>query len=244
VATNYSPKISTDGLALCLDPANPKCFTPGETTCRNLVTEGVVTGASGTPGSGSHSPNSSNFPSFSSQNVGVFDFAGGKGMNCEEDLGGSTGELTLILCFYRSNSSGTDYFTDARNDGGQWFLSNYSGENINYTNDLRYNFDASYNPASSDFINHWFHMAVTSDGNGSLLYLNGYEISSHPKYRNSYVSTTSLDEALGRNFRIGTRYTTSGQWVGLMGPIYAYKRKMSAEEIYQNFSGLRNRYGI
>lgn len=244
MATNYSPKISKENLVLCLDPANSRCFTPGQNTCNNLVTGGLVTGANGTPGGGTHTPNASNFPSYNSQNGGVFDFAGGKGMNCEEDLGQSTGELTLILCFYKSNGSGTDYFTDARNNGGTWFLSNYSGENINYTNDLRYNFDSSYNPNSPDFINQWFHMAVTSDSNGSLLFLNGYEISTHPKYRNSYVSTSSLDEALGRNFRIGTRYTTSGQWNGLMGPIYAYKRKLSAEEIYQHFNALRNRYGI
>jgi hypothetical protein len=236
------PKIVTDGLILAVDAGNPKCLTPGNTFGKNLITGGDLTGASGTPSSGTHTPNSANFPAYNSTNGGVFDFAGGRGINCDEDLG-SHSVVTLIMWFYK-NSSGTHYFTDARNDGGQWFLSNYSGENINYTDAMRYNFDATYNASNSDFLNNWIHMAVVSDGGGSLLYLNGYEISSHPTFRTSYVSNGSIDEDLGKNFRIGTRYTTSAEWTGLFGPIYIYERALSAEEVYQSFNAQRERFGL
>lgn len=242
MATNYSPKIVTDQLVLCLDPANSKCFNSGETVCRNLVTGNLVTGASGSPGSGTHTPNTSNFPSYNSVNGGVFDFAGGKGMNCEENLG-STSELTLIMCFYK-NATVQQYIVDARNNGGSWFFANYNGKNINCHESLSYNFDATYNGGSTDFINQWIHMAITSDSSGSAIYLNGYEISSHPTYRNTYVASNSINENLGKNFRIGTRYTDSSKWTGFMGPIYAYKKRMTDNEIYQNFSALRGRYGI
>ena len=240
MATNYNPRVVTDGLVLCLDAGNTKCFNSGDTACKNLVTGGLVTGASGSPGSGTHTPNSANFPSYSSINGGVFNFSGGKGMNCEEDLGSHT-ELSLSMWFYKS-SSAVEYFTDARNDGGQWFLSNYSGENINYTDALRYNFDAAYNASNSDFIGQWHHMVVTSNSTRSYLYLDGYEISVHPKYRTSYVSTTSINENLGKNFRIGTRYTTSAQWTGYMGQILIYNRALTAQEIQQNYNATKSRF--
>jgi hypothetical protein len=236
------PEIANDGLIFHIDAANEKCFSSGQTSCINLATGGLVTGANGTPGAGTPSPNPAYFPAYNSINGGVFDFAGGRGMNCDENLGSHTA-LTLCMWFYKT-STATEYFSDARNNGGQWFLSNYSGENINYTDAMRYNFSPSYNSSGPGFINQWFHMAVTSDPTRSYLYLNSYEISVHPVYRTSYVSTTSIDEDLGRNFRIGTRYTTSSPWTGLMGPISIYNRALSASEVQQNFNALRGRYGL
>lgn len=239
---NHSPRINTDGLILYLDPANTRCFIPGETTCTNLITGGLVTGANGTPNAGTHIPNPNYFPVHSPNYSGVFDFTGGKGMNCEEDLGAHT-ELSLVLWFYK-NSSAAQYFTDARNNGGQWFLSNYSNVNINYAETLRYNFDASYNSSSTNFLNQWHHMVAVSDSIRSYLYLDGYEISSHPTYRTSYVSTTSINENLGKNFRIGTRYSTIASWTGLMGPILAYNRVLNSAEVKQSFDAIRSRFGI
>jgi len=232
----------TFGLVLHLDPADPQCFQGGQTTCRNLVTNGLVTGASGTPGSGGHTPNPSNFPAYSSNNGGIFDFTGGKGMNCEEDLGSHT-EFSLSMWFYKT-SAGIEYFTDARNNGGEWFLSNYTGKNINYTEQMSYNFDSTYNASNTDFLNNWHYMVVTSDNSRSYLYLDGHEISVHPKYRRSYVTNASVDEDLGKNFRIGTRFTTSNPWTGYMGQIAIYNRVLTAAEITQNFGAFRLRYGI
>lgn len=231
---SYLPDIVRDGLVLYLDAANPECFSQGATSCVNLVSGGFVTGASGTPGAGVHSPNPGNFPSYNSQNGGVFDFSGGKGMNCEENLGYRT-ETTLIIYFYKT-SSATEYFSDARNNGGQWFLSNYTNDNINYTEALTYNFNGSYDAANPNFLNKWFYMAVTSDNTSSKLYLNGQLITGG--------SRTSIDEDFGVNFRIGTRYTTSSQWTGLMGPILAYSRVLSAAEIQQNFNVFKGRFGL
>ena len=242
MALAHSPRIVTDGIIFHIDAGNPKCFQSGSTTCTNLITGGLVTGASGGPGTGVHTPNPANFPLYSSNNGGIFNFSGGKGMNCEEDLGFHT-QLSLSIWFYKT-SAGTEYFTDGRNNGGQWFLSNYLSRNINYTSAMQYNFDEVYNASNTDFMNNWHHMVVTSDVSRSYLYLDGYEVSVHPTYRTSYVSTTSIDEDLGKNFRIGTRYTTSGQWTGYMGPITIYNRVLTAEEIQQNFNALKGRYGI
>jgi hypothetical protein len=235
MASYTGPNIVENGLILALDAGNTKCFTPGQTTCKNMITGGDVTGASGTPGSGAHTSNAGNFPAYNSINGGVFDFAGGKGMNCNENLG-STSTRTLMMWFYKNSSAG-QYFSDARNNGGQWFLSNYSGENINYTDALRYNYGGAYNASHPDFLNKWICMTVTSDNSGSKLYLNGFEVG-------SYVSQNSIDEDFGRNFRIGTRYTTSSQWTGYFGPILAYNRVISPAEVLQNFNSQKSRFGL
>jgi hypothetical protein len=233
MAGSTGPDIVTDGLVLSLDAANKKCFTPGNTICNNIITGGSVTGANGSPSSGAHTPSPSNFPSYNSTNGGVFDFVGGKGMNFEEDLGFTT-TRTLIMWFYK-NTGDVQYFSDARNDGGRWFFANYQNHNITYTHLLRYNFGGSYNASHPDFINKWHCMVVTSDNTESRLYLAGTEV-------DSYVSQTSIDEDFGKNFRIGTRYTTSHQWTGYFGPILAYNRVLTDSEILNYYNQTKSRF--
>lgn len=234
MAIGYGSSIVRDGLILHLDAANPKCFTDGEVTCNNLITGGLVTGANGNPGSGAHTPNNANFPSYNSESGGVFDFAGGRGMNIEENLGNHN-KFSIEIWYYR-NSGATQYITDGRNNGGQWFLSNYSGANINYTNAATYNFDTGYNTSNPDFINRWQHMVITSDSTGSRLYIDGTQ--------RTLVASSSVDEDLGVNFRIGTRYTTSSPWTGKMGPIKVYDRVLGANDVIQNFQAVKGRFGL
>ena len=245
----YNPSVPMGDLVFAIDAANPKCqFVPGSTTCKNIMSGGNVSGASGDPRADAHTPNSSNFPEYNASYTGaktpVFDFSGGRGMNVDEDLGSSNGGLTISMWIYK-NSSGVQYFTDGRANGGQWFLSNYSGENINFTNALTYNFDATLDTSAPEFINRWMHMCVTSGAGGHLIYLNGYEISVNPYgYRTSYVSQNAIDLDLGRNYRIGTRYTTSTEWTGAMGPIHIWKRQLTSAEVKQTFDAHKNRFDL
>jgi len=231
---NQQPRAVTDDLIFCIDAANPKCFNTGETTAKDLVQGFELTGANGTPGNGTHTPNTANFPAFNGLNGGIFDFDGGKGMNVEGDLGLHTSQS--ISMWYYKNSGGTQYFTDGRNDNGTWFLSNYISNNFNYNSQLTYNFDVSYNGSNSDFINRWQHMVVTSDSSGSQIYVDGT--------KRTAINDNSYTENLGKNFRIGTRYTTSAQWTGYMGPIHIYNRVLSDEEAAQNFNAFKGRFAI
>ena len=234
MATAYNPKIVTDSLIFCIDAAHPRCFQSGQTTATDLVQGFNCSGASGTPSSGTHTPNTSNFPAYSSANGGVFDFNGGRGINIDGDLGSTTAS-SISMWFYK-NSNGVQYFTDGRNNGGQWFLSNYTSFNYNWHNTLLYNYDETYNASATEFLNKWIYMVTVSDSTGSKLYLNGQEISSS--------SETSADEDFGINYRIGTRYTTSSQWTGLMGPIHFYNKRLTAEEVSQNYNATKSRFEI
>jgi len=231
---NQQPRAVTDGLIFCIDAANPKCFNTGETTAKDLVQGFELTGANGTPGNGTHTPNTANFPAFNGLNGGIFDFDGGKGMNVEGDLGSHTSHS--ISMWYYKNNTDVEYFTDARNDGGTWFLSNYTSKNINYNDKLTYNFDTGYFNNNSDFINRWQHMIVTSDSGGSQIFIDGT--------KRTAVASSSVDEDLGVNFRIGTRFTTSAPWKGYMGPIHIYNRVLSDEEAAQNFNAFKGRFAI
>src|SRR5210317_847001 len=218
MGTRYGGKIVTDGLIFLLDPANPDCFGSGDTNATDLVGGKTCSGANGSPGSGTPTTDTARMPAYNSTNGGSFYFAGSDGINVEGDLG-SHSAVSYSLWFKALDGAGTRYFFDARNDGGTWFIRNYSSINISWSDNLRYNFDATYDGASSDFTNVWMHMVATSDSSGTLLYLNGVEISQSTEFRDVYVSTNSANESLGVNFRIGTRYTTSSGWYGYMGPI-------------------------
>ena len=229
---NGNSSIVTDGLVFCVDPANKQSYIGSGTTATCLISGFNCSGANGTPNTGTHTPNTSNFPSYSTDNGGIFNFSGGKGINIDGNLGTATAS-SICMWFYK-NSSGTEYFADGRNNGGQWFLSNYSSYNINWHDTLRYNFSATYNANDSAFLNQWHHMIVTSDSSGSKLYLNGYEVSTS--------TSTSADEDFGINYRIGTRYTTSAEWTGFFGPIYFYNRAITASEVLHNYNALKGRF--
>ena len=226
------PDIVTDGLIFGLDAGSSRCFTSGDTTATDLVQGFNCSGADGTPASGTHTPNTANFPVYNATKGGVFDFAGGKGINVDGDLG-STSSSSISMWLYRAPGS-TQYITDGRNDGGQWFLSNYTSFNINWHGTLTYNFEDPYNASAPEFINKWVHMTVTSDSTGSKIYINGVYTAA--------TGESSADEDFGINYRIGTRYTTSSEWTGKMGSIYFYNKVLNATEVLQNYNAQKSRF--
>ena len=226
------PDIITDGLIFALDAGSSRCFTSGDTTATDLVQGFNCSGANGTPASGTHTPNTANFPVYNATKGGVFDFAGGKGINVDGDLG-STSSSSISMWLYKAPGL-TQYITDGRNDGGQWFLSNYTSFNINWHGTLRYNFEDPYDASAPEFIDKWVHMTVTSDSTGSKIYINGVYTAA--------TGESSADEDFGINYRIGTRYTTSGQWTGKMGSIYFYDKALSATEALQNYNAQKTRF--
>jgi hypothetical protein len=245
MAYHNNPRIVTDGLIFLLDAANPRCFGSGETSATDLVGGKSCTGANGTPGTGTHTPDTNRMPTYNSSNGGIFYFDASDGINVQEDLG-SHSELSYSLWFKALDGAANRYFFDARNDGGTWFIRNYGGSNTNitWTDNLRYNFDATFNGSTSVFLNTWMYMVATSSSSGTLLYLNGTEITQSTEFRNVYVSNSSIDEDLGTNLRIGCRYTTSSFWYGYMGPIGIYDRVLSASEVSQNYNSMKTRFGL
>jgi hypothetical protein len=228
------PDLVENGIIFMLDASTSLCFQSGSTTATDLIQGFNCSGASGTPLTGSHTPDPANFPSYNPINGGVFDFTGGKGINIDQNLGSST---TTSLCswFYKTSTS-SEYIFDGRNDGGTYFFLNYLSYNINWSNLLTYNFSGTYNASDPLFLNQWHFMIATSDDTGSKLYIDGREVTT--------TSSSSIDEDFGINYRIGTRYTTTNEWTGYMGPIYFYNRVLSSNEVLQNYNAQKSRFNL
>ena len=229
----YYP-IVMEGLIFSVDPSNSACMQAEDTTCNDLIQGILCTGASGTPLSGAHTPNAANFPEWSSLYGGILDFAGGRGINVESDLGFPS-NFTIEMWYYK-NSSLSQYASDGRNDGAvpTYNFTNYSSFNLNYGASLKYNYSPTYNASDPLFLNQWLHIVLTSDDVAGKWYSNNVMV------QNTGKQTTDL----GINFRIGCRYTSTSQWTGYMGPINIYDKALTAEEVTYNFNAARKRFGL
>ena len=239
------PQIVRDGLILHIDAGSQRCYVSGSTSGSNLVTGGLLTGASsGSFGTGAHPANPSAWPDYLSQNGGVFDWDGTtKGINVEEDLG-NTGAATYCFWYYKPVIS-SDYLWDGRNDGGTYMLTNYLGGNLNGGNTFKYLFEEPFAGGSTLFLNRWQFIAVTSDSGGSDLYIDGIHYSLSPIYNNTLSGSNSINESFGTNFRIGTRYTgDTSWWDGQTGNLMFYNRVLTADEVRQNYNATCRRYGL
>ena len=234
------PNIVTDSLVFALDVGNSKCArnpTNGISNgIQSLVLSSLCEGASGNPGTGAHTPNTAYMPAYSSEYGGVLDFAGGRGINVNEDLSTSTVLTYSMWVKWPSDNVSNQYFLDARNNGGIWFFQNYAQFNVNWGGNLQYNFGGGAFNANKWNTGEWTHLVVSSDNSGTEIWVNGSNRTSDA------AASNSTNENLGINFRIGTRYTTSSPFRGLMGPIHLFKNKFDDSEALSIFNAYKTRF--
>jgi len=131
--------------------------------------------------------------------IGTFDYDSTATITFVTDLAISE-QLTIEYAGLK-NGTGNRYICDGRNDGGQWFLTDYAGYNWNWANQLQWN-------GNDPTIRH--HCVATADAsqNISRLYIgdtNGY----------GQVATGTANTSLttvGADFTIGTRFTLNSTW--------------------------------
>jgi hypothetical protein len=237
------PNIVRNGLILHIDAGSVRCHRNGDTFGYNLVSGQLLTGASGTPGTGTPTTSSDAWPINRPLFGGILEWSSSlftQGINVNEDLGSNSAGT---YCFwYKKDLSSTDYLADGRNDGGTYILTNYLEANINAGNSLKYKMETPYNASSTLFLDRWQHIAVTSDAGGSSIYIDGILYSESPIYNNTLSGSNSFSETFGKNYRIGTRYTTAAGWDGDMGALMFYNRVLTAEEVLQNYNATKRRY--
>jgi hypothetical protein len=141
-------------------------------------------------------------------------------------LDDGTGKLTIEMWAKRNDTSGTEYYWDARNGGGTWMLSEYDGYDYNWGNVVRFNESNNYNQ--------WHQVVAVKDGQESRL------------YRNGVLKATGGDVngILGTDFHIATRYTNSSYWNGQIAIFRIYREALGDASVLQNFNAQRGRFGI
>jgi hypothetical protein len=229
MATNYNPKIITDGLVLALDAGNSKSYPGSGSTWTDLSGNGN----NGTLANG---------PTYNSGNGGYIEF---DGTNDDCDLSSTPpvngNEITFSVW---------NYGIDARNSSIIW-LSGSSGirmlqVHLPYSGNIVY-FDAGDGVTGYDRINKtasnseyrgWHHWSFTKNATNGTMYI--------------YLDGSLWHSGTGKTRTIGTPDTirsigstgSNDYHRGYISNLQLYNQELTAEEIQQNFNALKGRYGI
>lgn len=214
------PNISDDGLVLSLDAANTKSYISGSTTWTDLTRNGN----NGTLVNG---------PTFSSANGGSIVFDGVDDAvnlpNIETDIG-----KTYLLWVKNTASVAGLRFAYSHRDPDRVYIG-VNGTDVY----LRLGSDTGNLSNTSLTLNNWLNLCIRI--NSSTQYegfVNGVSIGTR---------STTLSSSIGTG--IGAYYNNNNSpfgnyWIGNISNIQIYNRALSAQEVLQNYEGLKSRYGL
>ena len=215
MAFNYSPKIVTNGLVLCLDAGNVKSYVSGSTSWNDLTSNQNV----GTLTNG---------PTFNTGSGGsiVFD-----GSNDYINLGNPStlNILNFTVCAWAKSSTFTNYqniifkgtstgqYGIALNSSGDWTIQ----PNTGFTGDIL-------------SLNTWNFFVGTYNGTQITAYRNGVQ-------KQQYSIAQSY---FGSIITVGTDTVNSRYFNGNIAQVSIYNRALSATEILQNYNATKTRFGL
>lgn len=224
---NHSPSIVTDGLVVCLDPANRKSYSGSGNVVTNLTfssNNGILANSS----------------TFSTDSLGSFRFNSVNTNDCITISNMNMQRDFTLSCWVKPVTFTSPLF--AIFGHGEAFV-NDGGLHLTYTGDARvftygmwYN-DLDFDPGVS--VNVWSNFAFTyshSSPYTKQVYINGKKIAEGTG--NQYIGTGNL--RYGTQFGIGDYDSGNGYF----SQCFMYNRVLTAAEIQQNFNALRGRFGI
>ena len=213
------PNISDDGLVLSLDAANRKSYVSGSTTWTDLTRRGN----NGTLVNG---------PTFSSANLGSILFDGvddyvNLGRPAILDL------TTLTLSAWVLTTTNLNQIVI-----GKSYLTSYY-MNI-APNVKKFAFWTNGNQLVSTTISTignplWCNIVATINSTSKSIYFNGI------------IDSSTAGETVGidsNDVYIGNSPVVSQPFLGNISNVQIYNRALSAQEILQNYEGLKSRYGL
>jgi hypothetical protein len=229
---NYSPKVVTSGLVLCLDAANQKSYVSGSTLWNDLTgnfNNGTLT----------------NGPTFNSGNAGSIVFDGVDDyvlVSSNISIPYSSSARTISIWFYTNSTTWADnvnnlFFYGAGSTGNAFGIdfSTYPSMEI-YTwggagRDLT--FSTTYSQVG------WKNISITYNGSTTILiYENG-----------TFTQTLTLSSAC--NTTLSSVYigalnpsVLAGYYDGNIAQVSIYNRALSSSEILQNYNATKTRFGL
>ena len=242
MATNYNPRIVTDGLVLCLDAGNTKSY-PGPVPVAGWYD------LSGNGNNGTFAAASA--PTYDSANGGSLVFDG------ENDYVSSSAGISSPISFGQGKSFTIELVFETNDYGASQAL--IARRNTDSSGDSDYmifyqSSDFTFGTGSSGDSGAWrvvgsafntnnqiMHFCGVIDSTGAqtgtkITYKNGVQIDS--------ISYAAKASATANSTFIG-KYNGNGFY--LNGKIYnvkIYNRTLTAAEVQQNFNATRSRYGI
>ena len=227
MATNYNPRIVTDGLVLALDAGNTKSYNAGISTTAWTDLSGNGNNGTLTNGVGYNSSNGGSLDF-----DGVDDYVTIPAITLDKDNSAFSVWFTV----------GVDFTGNYGNRGiilgnnGDEFLSlfaisaqnNLQGE----TNTNENYYLGGFGTGDSSISNGWNNVQVSFENSIAKTYINGIL---------KYTSTT-LTSDLTINEIVSSDATANYQ--GNIAQVSIYNKSLTASEIQQNFNATRGRFGI
>ena len=230
MATNYNPKIITDGLVLALDAGNTKSYPGSGTTWTDLSGQG-------------NNGTLTNGPTFDSGNLGSIVFDGtndyvttGTTLTDADELYADTGTAWSTSSWFNvDNILSNDKAVTGRGGGvgsAAVYVVFVDGARLR----VRLRGGTITDISTSIATDTWYNVAVTWDGTTANGYLNG-------KFTTTIPVGTASNQI--NNFTIGAVNDGSlAEFDGKISQTLVYNRALTAADIKQNFNATRGRYGI
>lgn len=250
MATNYSPKIVTDGLILCLDAADKKSYSGSGTTWYDRSGNGNnATKQVGTFNSKGY------FDSVETVDYADrLEFTVGHSTSLNDAFSVTSGGWSIEEIVriddntYPEAAAGTVVSNAAYSSGGVGFDWNHGEYNTTFEMGVGNNvgqaagYDVSFNynlPTKFQALGQWLHRSLYWDRDSDVMgfYYNGEHIAS-----TSIAAVSGQTLYDGGGISIGTLY--GWRHHGARAAFRAYNRVLTADEVTQNFNAQRGRFGI
>ena len=232
MSTNYSPKIVTSGLILCLDAGNNKSFVSGSSTWFDLSRN-------------NNSGSLNNTPTFSTDAKGsiLFDGTNESVSRASVNVSYLTVDVWAKWTQFFSDPNGHALVSNSDTDSGDpingYLLYQATGAPYNRVQAFVYGSSLTVLTSVSTLSTGvWYNITFTYDGSATRLYLNGRLDTGS----NVAVGTIAASSA---NFLIGSTYTAGNSaFSGNVSNIKLYNRALSATEILNNYNATKRRFGL
>jgi len=250
------PCIEDDSLLFVWDPKNRKCWSGGLDNS-SLLTSNPLTG--------------SMYNNFSNDELGtVLTTEGGllfDGSNDYIDFGdqanwqfSSTG-ISACAWFYWDGTSQATIISSKRKDAGHYNNMNLGIMNSTHSGGAAKKVGGLFISDGGDYIQTvtnllydmtsepvgWHHVTVTADSTSdSKVYFDGVLKITEALYSGADSGIKSWGVS-GGPFCIGAQWLSSAivpSWQSYLGPVYYYKRELTASEVLTNYNRLKGRFGL
>jgi len=228
MATNYNPRIITDGLVLCLDAANPKSYPGSGDTWFDL--------------SGNGNNGTLNGAGYDNGSLGSLSFdETDDNVNCgDNDIFKISSTLTLEAWFRISTYVNWSGIIGKSNTVKGVYVMHLSAS----AQRVRFSYN-SVSPWTVNIIdgnttlntNQWYHSVITYDGTNVNFYING----SLDKTQN--IGSITFDTGSGFPVTLGQDPPGTNEFFnGRIAKASIYNRALTASEISQNYLATKSRY--
>lgn len=218
---NYSPKIVTDGLVLCLDAANPLSYPGSGNTWYDLKGSYNATVVGGSP-------------VYSAINGGVLTFNGTSDYMLIPDPG-SLGNFTISCWVYPllASTGIAPSIIASVYPGKVNFQITYFNNQTVYGGIFNGGWVQTSNVSSSQG---WQNLVLTYDGSSMILYRNTVSIAN--------ISTSISAQSSGSGIRIGRRWDFTDYFNGHISQIVIYNTALSSNKLIDNYLATKGRFGL